>query len=104
MFVTCDFCALTFKSNRIYTSKQLSVILANSVDPDQTSPSDQGLHCLHYYNEISTKDGNNENLPDTPYIGNGLAQTGEVEESTRHKWVKVYKYICIAVYTNGEKQ
>ena len=37
----------------------------------------------------SIKHGNNQNWPDSPYIGNGPVQRFKVEESTRHKGVKV---------------
>ena len=42
---------------------------------------------------FSIKHGNTKNQPDIPYIGNGLVQIVEVEESIRHKWVKWYCYI-----------
>ena len=38
---------------------------------------------------ISIKHGNN-NWPDTPLTRNGLVQSIQVEESTRHEWVKLY--------------
>ena len=55
--------------------------------------------------EISTKHDNNNNWPDTSYIGNGLVQWLEVEESTRHKWVKLccvsLTYIFLHYFTPG---
>ena len=62
--------------------------VAYSVDSYQTpqnAASDKDLHCLHLVQEFH---GNNTiKLPDIPYVGNGLDQRIEVEESTRHKWV-----------------
>ena len=42
-----------------------------------------------FASEISTKHDNDKNQADTLYTGNGPLQRVKVEESTRHKWVKL---------------
>ena len=65
--------------------------MSNSVDPDQKTAECgiwSGSTQFALSAGIFIKHGNNENLPDTPYIGYESVQKVEVGESTRRKGLK----------------